>query len=356
MEMKLRKLWPLIGALCLSLVTPVFAQGNYGGSSSNSQSMHSTSPKAGQGIYQRGTFREITPNAGPRVAHGADVFIRANFIWWKAVQEGTPTVYSGISGTKGKSLDYADEWDPGFKVGLGLNLSHDGWDICSQYTWLHGSNTSSQSSSNLGFSQDSNASGQSASGNFDYSFNSIDLELGRNFYLSQFLTMRPFIGFKGTWQDQEHTTKLNTVVNNAVTSTFKARNDFDVWALGFRGGLNLAYYMAKSWSIYGNVAFSNLWANYTTIEAKGTTTPTGGDSTTNYHRDQDTHYAVKYVFESEIGLRWEMWFSDDNYHFAIQAGWAEQSWINWGVFDTNGALNFHDFNMHGLNLQFRFDF
>ncbi len=363
MEMKLRKLWPLLGALCLSLMTPAFAQGNYGDSSSNSQSMHSTGPKAGQGTYQRGTFREITPNAGPRVAHGADVFIRANFIWWKAVQEGAPTTFTGTTGvptvSKGRSLLYTDEWDPGFKVGLGLNLSHDGWDLRSQYTWLHGSNTSRLNSSNTGgvlFSEDSGQNGERSSGNWDYSFNCIDVELGRNFYLSQFLTMRPFIGFKGTWQDQDTTIKIHTVVNDVITSTFKSRNDFDVWGIGFRGGLNLAYYMAKSWSIFGNFAFANVWANYTTIEKKDTTTPAGGVTTVNVHRDTDTHYSVKYVFESQIGLRWEIWFSDDNYHFAIQAGWEEQTWVNWGVFDHGGAPNFHDFNMHGLNFQLRFDF
>ena len=83
MEVKLRKLWPLVGALCATVFSSAFAHSNYSSGSNGSSgssygsSMDSSSgtTQSGQGSYQRGTFREITPNAGPRVAHGADVFI-----------------------------------------------------------------------------------------------------------------------------------------------------------------------------------------------------------------------------------------------------------------------------------------
>lgn len=296
MEMKLRKLWPLIGALCVTAFAPSFAHSNYGSSSNGNgssygSSMDSSSGQSGQqGTYQRGTFREITPNAGPRVAHGADVFITANFIWWKATQDGLRYASTGLAGastaadpfvnaSSGKSKSVGEDWAPGFKVGLGLNLGHDGWDVFAQYTWLHASNSNSVSGDGTNVfvvgNYATNASqstggqptifvGERATGSWDLHFNVIDLELGRNFYLSQYLTMRPHIGFKGTWQDQDMTFKYyaqNSFQlenggagggNLPVTGPYQAKGKTYTWGIGVRGGLNVAYYMAKSWSLYGN--------------------------------------------------------------------------------------------------------
>eukprot|EP01066_Platyproteum_vivax_P005787 Platyproteum_vivax@DN17456_c0_g1_i1.p1 len=129
MGMKFKKLWPLFGAICVSLFATASADNyQYSGSSQASGSTQQTD----QGTYQRGTYREITPVAGPRVAHGADVFITADFIWWKAVQEGMQYAFSGgivlgtspafTSASSGHVKEVGDAWAPGFKVGLGLNL------------------------------------------------------------------------------------------------------------------------------------------------------------------------------------------------------------------------------------------
>ncbi|MCB1109859.1 MAG: autotransporter outer membrane beta-barrel domain-containing protein, partial [Chlamydiia bacterium] len=315
----------------------------------------SSSMQSGQGTYQRGTFREITPAAGPRVAHGADVFITANFIWWKAQQDGLRYASSGVnttttaadpfaSASTGKNKFVGSDWDPGFKVGLGLNLSHDGWDLFAQYTWLHSSDSNSISSNDAVVSNFAANSGQingnptlmfgtRATGKWDLHFNVIDVELGRNFYLSQFLTMRPFIGFKGTWQDQDtrfnyESTGFNIDgVPTPATGPYRIHNHVDTWGIGVRGGLNLAYYMAKSWSIYGNLAWTSMWADYDDLKRTDTLDDaTTGNSSRRINISNDSYYTIKYVAETEIGLRWEIWFYDDNYHFAIQAGWEQQVW------------------------------
>jgi hypothetical protein len=390
MEVKLRKLWPLVGALCATAFSSAFANSNYS-SGSNSSSYGSSmdsgsgSTQSGQGAYQRGTFREITPNAGPRVAHGADVFITADFIWWNASQEGISYAATGFvtddgtdpfaSASKGKYDYVGSDWAPGFKVGLGLKLSHDGWDLYSQYTWLHASDSSSLSRENgvaytgslLPFEDGPTVGGNKVKADWDLHFNVIDLELGRNFYLSQFLTMRPFIGFKATWQDQD--LKVTTESNQfeidgngqqpstPVTGPFVHKNATDVWGIGVRGGLNVSWYMSKNWSFYGDLAWTTMWTDYDTLTRSDTLyDSTTGNSKTYFNVSNDDLYAVKYIGEMELGLRWEMWFYDDNYHFAIQAGWEQQVWVNWGQFvEILDHIN-HDLSLHGLNLKFRFDF
>jgi hypothetical protein len=378
MEMQLKKLWPLVGAMCVSLFGSAFADTyQYNGSSQSSGSMQ----QSGQGTYQRGSYREITPNAGPRVAHGADVFITADFIWWKAVQEGTEYAFTGVkvgdnlpafqSASKGKVKSVGDDWAPGFKVGLGLNLSHDGWDLYSQYTWLRPSNSNSLSSDN-GVIANTFALGgdgpfvfaNSAKANWDLHFNVIDLELGRNFYVSQFLTMRPFIGLKGTWQDTDlkayfvgSSFELEGNPNVPVSGPYVMHQHYDVWGVGVRGGLNVSWYMSKCWSFYGDFAWTTLWTNYHDLirhdNLEDTATAT---STRVVNLDNDNHYTAKYIGELELGLRWEIWFYDDNYHFAVQAGWEQQVWLNWGRFVELIDEATQDLSLQGLNLKFRFDF
>jgi len=385
MQMNFKKLWPALGLMCMSFFSLASAQ-PYGNSQTNSTSSQSTT---GQGTYQRGTYREITPVAGPRVANGADVFITADFIWWKAVQEGTDYATTGAEAfiptnppanqSRGTERSVGRDWAPGFKVGLGLNMSHDGWDIYAQYTWLRPSNNNSLSSSDyqnrpvlpttiiptLAFAF---TEFDRISSHWHLDFNVIDVELGRNFYLSQFLTMRPFIGFKGTWQDQHIRLRMNapdgiTVDNQGtvVEGPYKISERMENWGIGVRGGFNLAWYMAKQWSIYGDFAWTAMWTDYDDVTRKDTaedpTQQTGLPSVNPYNVRLDEHYAVKTILELEIGLRWEIWFYDDNYHFAIQAGWEEQVWANWGTnFDFLVGQTWNDLSLHGLNLKFRFDF
>ncbi|QVL57596.1 MAG: autotransporter outer membrane beta-barrel domain-containing protein [Simkaniaceae bacterium] len=385
MEMKLRKLWPLVGTM-LGLTSSVFAHSNYQNSTTSSSASDASMDSSSQSTYQRGTFREITPSAGPRVTNGADVFITADFIWWKASEEGLSSSGSGLntggatdaadvfsSPSKGKIVAVGEDWAPGFKVGLGLNMGHDGWDLYAQYTWLHASDSKTQKGPNLYLPEyvpaDQGPSYFSTenSAKWDLHFNVIDLELGRNFYLSQFLTMRPHIGLKGTWQDHDWkiTSKLDGFevrVNNqpqgvALTGPANISKHYDVWGIGVRGGFNIAWYMSKSWSFYGDLALSTLWTNYhkLTYTAKIDDTTTG-NSRGLANIDSDNLYTCKYIAELELGLRWETWFYDDNYHFAIQAGWEQQTWVNWSAFHELLYSMTNDFSVQGLNLKFRFDF
>jgi hypothetical protein len=298
MEMNLKKIWPLVGAVCVSLVGPAFAD-SYSAQSNDGMQQASSS----QGSYQRGTYREITPPAGPRLAHGADVGITADFIWWKATQED-----SDDANTQKK-------WAPGFKVGLGLNLGHDAWDLMAQYTWLNA---------------DHKHTSKNETTDWKLHFNVIDLELGRNYYVSQYLTMRPFIGLKGTWQKQDF--------KHAVDKKTDLHLDQDHWGLGIRAGFNTAWYLTKSFSIYGNLALANMWSEYNKNHENNAGVKT---------KAKDS-YSNKHLTELELGLRWETWFYDDNYHFAIQAGWEQQVWSGW--------THNEDLNLHGLSLKLRFDF
>ncbi|MCK4933971.1 MAG: hypothetical protein KAR79_00130 [Simkaniaceae bacterium] len=408
MNLNLKKLLPLTGIVCGCLMSFVHAD------DTNTQNTRSTNDNS--------HMNEITPNAGPRVSNGADVFITADFIWWNLRQDGmayaltnygngnnntSPGGGTGTTGSVGRGSvrHVADDWSPGFKVGLGLNLGHDGWDVAAEYTWLQVSNSSgstpkSKSCDPCGdpcgdpcspcngrifpmwdiaptcepvltcftdCNDDCNSASsniRSASAKWKVHFNVIDIELARNHYISQYLTLRPHFGFKGAWIDQDY--KVKYFVDRSTESlvnqtTYIMRNNQDYWGFGIRTGLDTAWYFMKNFCLYGDFALSALWSKFDIDrrDSNGNSTPDdcGKCSRINILNTNNSFYTIKPVLELELGLRYDWWFSDDDYHFGLSAGWEEQIWIN-----HNNLLHLYDETAHGdlvtqgLTLKARFDF
>ncbi len=383
METKLKKLLPVAGIVC-GLCTSLNAMDN--STQQHNQSMMQHSDET--------SFRQITPNAGPRVTNGADVFITADFIYWTARQDGMQYAYTGADTvvspslvstipSKGNTFYPPRKFDPGFKVGLGLNLGHDGWDVFLEYTWFHTNHNNSATSGSLPSQRlipayETQYQMSHQHGHFDFEllsfdsmtakwrlqFNNFDLELGRNYYISQYLTLRPHIGLKGNWYTQNYNVAgfgpwygdtpfgfgYDYTDTESVTTDMKQK----WWGVGIRAGVDASWYFDKNWSIFGEWALSGLWGRFdvteqgafvgsiTTEEAQTSTVLWSGNS----------FHSVKGVAEFELGLRFDYWFSDDDYHFGISAGWEIQYWMNQNQMTIpNGDLGFQ-----GLDVKVRFDF
>ena len=75
----------------------------------------------------------IPPSSRPQVNDGVDLFITADWLIWQANTSGLGYVVenklsSTTNITKGHVRNPSLNYEFGFKVGLGCNLSHDGWD------------------------------------------------------------------------------------------------------------------------------------------------------------------------------------------------------------------------------------
>lgn len=101
----------------------------------------------------------ITPNAGPCVINGADLFITAEFLYWTIRQDhlafafSTPEIIDPLVIPEGKGSVFHPDWEfnPGFKVGLGILFDHDGWDLYANYTWIRSKNIRKNTSIKSGF-------------------------------------------------------------------------------------------------------------------------------------------------------------------------------------------------------------
>lgn len=308
----------------------------------------------------------INPPAGPRVQDWSDFYLTGAFIWWIPRQEGLAYAQSGrtltAGGTvsKGHEADISFDFSAGFKIGAGLNFRYDGWDIYANYTWLypstrHGSIHQGEETGGIQSQwlipnttgTDSLVAGlERASASWQMHFNVIDTELGRNFFVSPKLTLRPFIGFKGVWINQDYDVHYTLFQPQLLAAIDRIDLDMEQHFTGFgiRVGMNSAWKIGDWWSIFADFAFSELWCEYE-VRRKDTTHPTVGEAFTSFHSGRDFH-TLNPVIELDLGLRYTHDFKGGKWRVTLQGAWEEQVWFSFNQllspsFDGHGNLTIH---------------
>jgi hypothetical protein len=336
--------------------------------------------------------QQITPNASPKVEGEADLFISADFLYWavglskdfKLFATKGGVVRLPVNGTNATSAGRGDldgfdtKFDPGFKVALGLDLKHDGWDTQLQYTWFKTSDTKTVSSTgntfpaflieSLGSPVDTVdgfplvLSFDSIKGDYDLTYNNFDWELGRRFYVSKYLTMRPHIGLKGGWVDGDinYTATgadlLDSTQNagRAITcySPIKKTYDQDSYWVGIRTGIGASFYFVESFSMFGHLDLSGVLGhskltfkenmNICNEEAD----PTGASTNVTVLNTQGDGFFVGEFTEWMLGFAYECSWDNDGRRVRVEAAWESQSW------DFAGPAR----SFNGLTTKVRFDF
>lgn len=395
--------------------------------------------------------KEVTPYAGPVVDGGADVSMRAAYILWHASQGGLGYAYDGLvdpvgpratavrpksdfSQSQGRVVKPSFKTSSGFKAALGIDFAYDGWDLDLAYTWLHTHARSSidrdagdvsgllipihgkgfeiqAAGANVGWTQ--LAAGdtsievvnalfngvQSAKSSWRLHFNVLDLELGRNFFISSKLLVRPHYGFKATWQKQNNLTNYYAtgaanlitttggITNTATTTVVPQDRDVTIdsptinilieqlgqnyniadyqyyWGFGPRTGMNLSWLMSRNFSFFTDASVSLLWGQFTNSRGDtlaATDLSTGAVVYENYNpaNVRSRYHGINVVAEAQMGLRYDYWFSNDEYRFRAEAGWENQLWFNQNQMLNPGenSLGAGDLSLQGFTLTFQFDF
>lgn len=315
-------------------------------------------------------YDPITPNAGPKVLDGMDMFLTVDFIYWTARQDGLSYAKSGIGDfntdpVKGSVHTVDWSWEPGFKAGYGWTLDHGGWDLFLQYTWFYTNNSDTTTSSNLqpGFQvvppfalNLASTALTSASASWNLHYQTGDLELGRNYYINRYLKLRPFFGLKGTWQKQQFNSFFQMLPIEGSFSDITSHQKQNLWGIGMRTGLNTSWQFYKWFGLYGDFALSGMWLNYKVNRKDFLVNLPQHDQVITTYLDSHLHQ-VKPVLEFALGLRFETYFNSNRLYARFQAGWESQIWINQTFFiSTAEYYNRFDLNLHGLTATLRFDF
>ena len=327
METNLKKLLPIVGVVCLSM-THAFAA-DYDSSSNSPQAQMAVPP---------------SPTPGES---GPNIFISADYTLWTARESGLAIAASNYYSPATGSPDQGKVFYPkmklcsGFKVDLGVYLPHDNWDVKAEYTWFNNNNnkmhdadfTSGQAIST--FNPDplvGPVALSEASSSWNVWFNRIDLTMGRSFFAGHYLSVRPFMGLLGAWDNQ----KLHVGYTTTGLTEYDLHNTQKWWGVGAYGGMNATFTFvsdsSNQWSLFLDAGTALPWSKF-----NGTQSSKNETSETTRYSFHNSTYLVTAMLETSLGIRWETWWSDGSWMFLLQAAWEEQVWFSHNNFITLGS-------------------
>ena len=253
------------------------------------------------------------------------------------------------------------DWDPGFRVGLGYNMHHDQWDTQIYYTRFQtsvkdhasGAVTSAFLAARLSLLEPF----QTGKVNFNLLFNMFDWDLGRSFFVSKSLSLRPYIGAKGGWINQKLHTKWTTPnllgPGTLFTATEHVKNNFR--GGGPKGGVNGKWILGNVnrhvFSLIGNLAAAYMWGHWTLRDEF-----TDVLLTTTSINMKDRNFGA-FMLQMLMGFGWDFDFDKNRSHFALKLGYEIQDWFSqFQVFTNTSGTQNNDLIFQGLTLDLRFDF
>jgi len=289
----------------------------------------------------------------PRTCNG-DWVIGVAGLYWNAHQDGMEyAVDSKVENTPNESrtniidakyLNPSFDWNWGFKAGIGYNSTCDGWDFGIVWTRYNGSASShdeAEESDNhtllpiwSNYGSESRADlpifATDIETNWDLDLDLVDLELGREFWNSKRLALRPFIGLRiarvrqsfeiehkgGSWSDPTPT------LNNTVDLD----NDFK--GVGIRGGLNSVWNFGCGWALYGDTALSIIYGRFHVDHDEMNRSSAAPFSKQKIFESTDTFRASRLVADLGLGIQWSSLFCDCQYGLTVKLGWENHLFLD----------------------------
>ena len=298
------------------------------------------------------------------------LFVTGEVLFWKAQEDDLQyAVKSDSSSTirHGRVKNPEFEWDWGFRAGFGYNTPHDHWDLYTNYTHFYTKAHAHDSggdgvlfpSQHAAFGSPSGSFVTEAEATWRLHLQLADLELGRGFGVSKWLSLRPFIGVRGAWIYQQYHIEYTggSAVPVGETDIVSMRNN--CWGVGLRFGLDTTWGLGRGLSVFGDGAFSILSGHFNVQQREHL--ENSGSNILNVSSHPDTAISI---LELSLGLQYDRLFMKNKYHLGIQLGYEfnyffdQNQFIRFisssspGLFSQNNG----DLSLQGVSLGFRFDF
>jgi hypothetical protein len=170
-----------------------------------------------------------------------------------------------------------------------------------------------------------------------------DWELGRNYWVSKSLALRPFVGIKGGWINQRIDSKwINPNLPSSLyfnRGTEEIKNDF--WGIGPSLGVNtkwLLYASQTQWfSLFGDFSGAMMWGHWTFSDQYKNDL----SQTVNIHLQNVNNAAT--MVRILMGFEWDLNFKQDQYRLTSKIGYEMQFWLD--------QLQFYSFTAGRQNSQ-----
>ena len=306
----------------------------------------------------------VNAPARPRTCNGDWVITLAGF-YWNSHQDGmeyaiennvanpgpNPDDTTGVpailalnrlTDAKYKNPDF--DWDWGFKAGIGYNTTCDGWDFGVVWTWYRG-----KAFDHVEAEPDDNRVllplwsayaplqghvlyATDIENHWKINMNLIDIELGREYWTSKYLTLRPFVGVRVAYLNQDYCIEhkggswsANTsIVGPGITqlawnNEVQLENDFK--GAGLRAGLDTLWNLGCGWGIYGNFALSIIYGHFHFEVDETNRRATDPHEKAKIADACNGFRASRGATDLALGVQWHGMFCQCQYGFTAMLGW-----------------------------------
>jgi hypothetical protein len=279
------------------------------------------------------------------------------------------------------------QYKPGFQVGLGWMAPMDNWVLYAEYTWLHGSTTTSGAATAPGVAtiggvalpQEgiwfpaswfgggfTNNLSTNISSRWNYKIDVVDAQVSRPFYSGTMFLVEPFFGLRGAWIRQHlhltATTLSAGTVNPVSGPTRDAHYTSRSAGVGPRVGMNGNWHLGYGARFIGNAAASILFTGYDVKRNVQSPDTVGSFVFPQSSKFHDLN-ALRPALDLSLGLGWGSYFGCRRFHADIAATYDfsvfwEQNVMRYLAdtsFSSSGAAPANLY-LHGLTIETRFDF
>lgn len=260
-----------------------------------------------------------------------DFSVTASFIYWEPRQDEfylaqrAQTTQATIMPRFVSYIDFDYKYKPGFKVGLGVALPIDSWSLSAEYTWLHGSETSSATAADpehleawfaAGFN---GGNARSVTNNWKFKFDIVDLSLARPFYSGTRLILTPFVGGRLFFNHQKlnATNTFDTDIAPGVEShfTIPLKVKANAWELGPRIGIKGDWLAGAGFGFMGDLGLSMLYASFKGHHAEFGTI-TGPSTDTGFTLTKNVNFFAPNL-DLSVGARWGSYVNGNREHVEL---------------------------------------
>jgi len=320
------------------------------------------------------------------------MFVTADFLWWKAQENDLMIAFQQTADTlpltvQGNVIELNPKWMPGFRVGAGWNPNYDGWDVSLNWTWYRNSTSRSFVAPTdpilIGlyslWLQTEATNFANVDGKWRLLLNMADLEIGRDFFVSCALSLRPYMGAEGGWIDRNLTVSYTNpdpallVADTFVPGTYSGKTNY--WGVGPRVGLNGDWrFFNSGFKVFGNLAtallYGKVFKNNETVNqfTNDDGVPVGVITTSHVTHESNLWRVVPHL-QMNAGLAWGSCLNCNKMFLGVRLGWEVNQYFNLPHFVAPNVVELlsgsvaqeRDFStvelgMQGLTLDVKFDF
>jgi hypothetical protein len=310
----------------------------------------------------------------------------AEFTYWNAFDDGLTVAFQVNSDKSTNSssirpLTMDSDWQPGFRVGIGYNAVYDDWWTDLNYTYFRSRDTISRNPftknsiflvsilENPLVNQGNNLSTNDFNLHWKLGVDLLDLEMGRNFFVSNRLSLSPFASVRGVWirrhikvnSDGTQDTQSNSSTGRQTITqnwTDSLRMKQDIWAVGPRIGVNTRWLFGKSgFAFFMNADGALMYSGITVHDKENNTTVDSTNGTQNQTATlKKTLHRVMPNLSLFGGLDYQHCWSDSDFALHVYAGYSITYFWNQEYFYTPTNLNPQgNLGLQGLNAGLKFE-